>query len=247
MPYDISNGNFTQISNPLLERLAELQLSGAGFRLILFIIRNSYGYKRKWTRHESVRKIGRDIKMTSSSVGLAIQVLIENGILEKNGKGELCLNKSGIASVRETGHLRASEKLDKSVRETGQSVRETGQSVRETGHPLIIRKENLKENSKERETYPEAFILFWKAYPRKTGKDKALESWKKKSPPLADCLTALEWQRNQSQWVKDSGQFIPHPTTWINQGRWNDEPIKASAGSSSAPIPGKYDGIGEKA
>ena len=182
------------------------------------------------------------------AVHLAIQVLLDNGILTRNKAGEYSLNKDGLnKSVPKTEHLKAFPKRNKSVPKTEHTVPESERSVPKTEHPLIISKENLKENSKERERYPDEFVLFWKAYPRKTGKDKALESWTKKSPPLTDCLKALEWQRNQSQWVKDGGQFIPHPATWINQGRWNDEPIKASSGSSSAPIPGKYDGIGEKA
>ena len=104
-------------------------------------MRNSYGYNRKNTKAKSVRKIGKEINMTPSSVSLAIQVLIENGILGKTDKGEFYLVKNGLG-VRETGHLQVSEKLDKTVRETGQSVRETGQ-------PIYIRsKENLKERKK---------------------------------------------------------------------------------------------------
>ena len=185
--------------------------------------------------------------MASSAVGLAIQVLLENDIIIKNAKGEFSLNKQGIASVLKTGHLKVSLKLDKSVLETGQSVLETGQSVLETGHPYYLNKENLKENSKETERYPEDFLIFWKAYPKKSGKDKALESWKKKNPPLQTCLSALKWQTRSTQWTKDGGQFIPMPTTWINQGRWTDEPVKAAqSGDLAAPVPGKYDDIGEK-
>ena len=25
------------------------------------------------------------------------------------------------------------------------------------------------------------------------------------------------------QWNRDNGQFIPHPATWLNQRRWEDE------------------------
>jgi hypothetical protein len=74
------------------------------------------------------------------------------------------------------------------------------------------------------------FVDFWKAYPRKTGKDAALKSWKVKNPPLDKCLTALEWLKKSPQWLKVDdqgvkGAFIPLPATWLNQGRWNDVPI----------------------
>ena len=29
--------------------------------------------------------------------------------------------------------------------------------------------------------------------------------------------------------MRDNGQFIPHPATWLNQERWDDEPDFTSA------------------
>ena len=68
------------------------------------------------------------------------------------------------------------------------------------------------------------FEEFWQAYPRKTGKLKAKQAWEKHTPPLDAVLGSLEWQRRQDDWTRDNGKFIPHPTTYINQGRWMDEP-----------------------
>jgi len=36
-------------------------------------------------------------------------------------------------------------------------------------------------------------------------------------------MSALRKQKNTEQWLKDNGKFIPHPTTWLNQARWEDE------------------------
>ena len=41
--------------------------------------------------------------------------------------------------------------------------------------------------------------------------------------PLEVLLTAIEKQKESAQWSKDNGQFIPHPTTWLNGKRWEDE------------------------
>jgi len=68
------------------------------------------------------------------------------------------------------------------------------------------------------------FDLFWGQYPLKRGKDKALEAWAKKKPPIDDVLQALQWQKQSEQWQKNNGQFIPNPATYLNQGRWKDEP-----------------------
>jgi hypothetical protein len=68
------------------------------------------------------------------------------------------------------------------------------------------------------------FETFWKAYPRKVGKDAAEKAWSKKKPILADVIDALKWQILSEQWAADGGKFIPHPATYLNQGRWQDEP-----------------------
>lgn len=72
------------------------------------------------------------------------------------------------------------------------------------------------------------FEQFWQAYPRKTGKGVARKAFAKalRVTTLDTILTALEWQRRQEQWIKQGGQFIPHPSTWLNQERWDDEPTQ---------------------
>ena len=70
------------------------------------------------------------------------------------------------------------------------------------------------------------FDIFWDAYPRKVGKFKALKSWERLKPSytLTDMImTALEFHKKQEGWNKEGGKFIPHPATWLNQRRWEDE------------------------
>lgn len=72
----------------------------------------------------------------------------------------------------------------------------------------------------------ERFERFWAGYPKKTGKDAAWREWLKRSPSVdltERILASVQQQRSSSQWLKDGGQFIPHPRTWLNQGRWQDE------------------------
>ena len=76
------------------------------------------------------------------------------------------------------------------------------------------------------------FDEFWAAFPRKVGKDAALKAFEKRRPDRAmldQMLAAIAKQRASPDWQKDGGQFIPHPTTWLNQGRWQDEVTVVSA------------------
>jgi hypothetical protein len=72
----------------------------------------------------------------------------------------------------------------------------------------------------------DGFDLFWQRYPKKIGKDDARKAWGKKKPRIDNVLEALSWQINSDQWTKQDGQFIPNPATYINQGRWKDEPLE---------------------
>jgi hypothetical protein len=86
------------------------------------------------------------------------------------------------------------------------------------------------------EAVPLAFAEWWRAYPKKVGQKAALKAWKKAKgkPPLPVLLAAVEKQKTWAQWQRDGGQYIPNPSTWLNQGRWNDEPPEAQSRASPA-------------
>jgi len=69
------------------------------------------------------------------------------------------------------------------------------------------------------------FETFWEAYPRKVGKGAAKKKFNAaiKKTTLDAMFSALEAQKQSEQWQRDNGQYIPHPATWLNQERWDDE------------------------
>ena len=73
---------------------------------------------------------------------------------------------------------------------------------------------------------PDNFNAFWSVYPKKVGKKDALKAWQKLKPDDALTKTIVggvrKWQASK-QWAEDGGRFIPHPATFINGERWNDE------------------------
>jgi hypothetical protein len=87
---------------------------------------------------------------------------------------------------------------------------------------------SLKEEESLREK-DIAFDRFWSEYPKKIGKGAARRSWskiKRPSETLGQILVALKWQLRSDQWTRDGGQYIPHPATYLNQTRWEDEPVE---------------------
>lgn len=78
------------------------------------------------------------------------------------------------------------------------------------------------------------FNVFWSEYPRKVGKKKAREAFFKIKPGQAKfrtIMSALQVHKTTADWTKDGGKWIPHPTTWINGERWEDE-IQIESGES---------------
>jgi hypothetical protein len=110
-----------------------------------------------------------------------------------------------------------------------EGVSDAGSTEREREREREI-KEKLKTSSS---SVDDVFLKFWLIYPRKVGKGDAEKAWKKISKPVetfALIEAALKWQKESIEWRKENGAFIPHPSTYLNQRRWEDE-----SGSVSAP------------
>ncbi|MEX0895653.1 MAG: hypothetical protein WDZ94_01795 [Patescibacteria group bacterium] len=83
------------------------------------------------------------------------------------------------------------------------------------------------------------FEQFWEIYPRKIGKGAARKAWLKiskthQSQTLLDAVSAYAQHPDLPE-----VQYIPHPSTWLNQERWMDDLSsmgKANATSVAADI-----------
>lgn len=74
------------------------------------------------------------------------------------------------------------------------------------------------------------FAAFWEAYPRRTGKGAARKAFASAVAAGADpkvvVITASNYAERCGQLQKEP-QFIPHPATWLNQERWDDDEEQA--------------------
>jgi hypothetical protein len=108
-----------------------------------------------------------------------------------------------------------------------QSFRKTKepQKYSETNKQITTSKEVKKERSiKEVDQNETNFDLFWSEYPRKVAKKKAKQIWMRQKlgngtfPKIMDSLRKV---KKTEQW--EEVRLIPHPATWLNQERWEDE------------------------
>ena len=72
--------------------------------------------------------------------------------------------------------------------------------------------------------YPEPFLKFWKAYPKKEGIAAAFKAYQKikaPRPTLNIIIDSIETHSKTEKWKNK--QYIPLPATFLNQRRWEDE------------------------
>jgi hypothetical protein len=81
--------------------------------------------------------------------------------------------------------------------------------------PMNLPKEPSKETP---------FDLFWKMYPLKVGKGAAKKAWDKaveEADPDLIINGAVQYARDPNR----HPSYTAHPSTWLNAGRWADDPL----------------------
>lgn len=76
---------------------------------------------------------------------------------------------------------------------------------------------------------PEMFVRFYTIYPRRIGKKAAEKAWAKAIKDGAEPELVIQAaQRYAASRVGQDPKYTPHPATWLNQGRWEDEPERTT-------------------
>lgn len=80
------------------------------------------------------------------------------------------------------------------------------------------------------------FGAFWSAYPRRTAKGEARKAWLsmlKRGAEPTDVIKAAE--EFATRVASSDPKFIPHPATWLNQERYDDETAAAAQPQGEPP------------
>lgn len=81
------------------------------------------------------------------------------------------------------------------------------------------------------------FAEFYLAYPRKVGKDAARRAFEKAAKSSGPEVIIAGARRFAADPNLPDKQFIPHPATWLNAGRWDDEPLPPRSQGPMLPPP----------
>lgn len=184
-----------------------------------------------------VNELALDIDEDSDNVGITVQFLLANGILHQNTISEYEMltaaemTGSECESARRVRKLRAARALEipASLSETAlQCNGAVTDCNTEKEKDIEKRKKNIScPRKRAKSEIPVGFTEFWNAYPRKVAKQNALKAWAKTgaedSQALTDTIIADVRRRLSGEWDGKEVQYIPHPATYLNQRRWEDE------------------------
>ena len=106
-----------------------------------------------------------------------------------------------------------------------------------------MQQSNLFHTTRSRAGYSVDFLKWWEAYPRKVGKLRAEKCYALAVKQLGkrEGTKTNEAHPRLLQAAKDfrlraekmQPEFVPHPATWLSQGRWDDEPDQSPLNSTA--------------
>lgn len=126
------------------------------------------------------------------------------------------------AAILETVSQTVTETVYESLNQTPENQNPTQPYPTQPYPTLLVRKPAKAKRSPINST---DFDRFYDAYPRKISRKKAMEAFAKISPSpelLETIMAALKAQAATTKWRMEP-QYIPHPATWLNQSRWEDD------------------------
>ena len=219
------------------------KMSDTELRVVLVVTRQTLGWieneetgMRKtedWiSQKQLVEKTGR----SNRAISTAINNCIKNKWIEARDKtGNLLKTpeeRSGNKVFYRLGNI-FTDKLKKTSEDSSQvkkPVNLTTQTSEPNDTPSIT-KETIHKDVQNAHT--SFFSLFWEEYPKKINKQRARVIFKKlkiTNTLLKVILDSIKKSKQTTGWKKNNGQYIPHPSTWLNDKRWEDEAQKKEGG-----------------
>jgi len=159
-----------------------------------------------------------------NTIRLALQAFRKLEMISIDDDGTILLpnfskhqNTEGLEKIREQTRLRVAK--HRQLKAGNEDVTPSNVTVTQQN------KNRIDKNRKEIDKV-NTFDIFWNAYPKKKSKGQAETAFKKVNPDdqlLQVILKAIEEAKKSEGWLKDGGQYIPYPATWLNAKGWEDE------------------------
>lgn len=250
---------FLRIANELYDAILAFPFTARQLKVVLSIMRKTYGFGKKQD-DISASQIGAMCGMSRNHATSTLNQLAGLRVITKipGVYGSVVgINKdykvwviTSSESVQ-VSRVGTSTELGRGVPEQYFDSPELGRvDSPESGHTKDNFPKDNKQKKKDSCANADAFARFWSAYPNKKSKGRAQKAFEKLNPNeqlLATILEAIERAKTSVQWTKNSGEYIPHPASWLNAAGWEDEFSNESYEVSFAAFVDQCKAAGEKA
>lgn len=210
-----------------IEALRDKRLTLEQFRVLGALL----SFRRKvgdvvWPSRQAIADV---CGIHPANISSATSALERLGWLTKDGKGGHSKATRYTITVPET--LAHSATVADAATVADSATRPLADSA--TRLPLAESATRKEERSEQRNGRGAAarFAHFWSAYPKKVARadaEKAFAKQKIDDALLERILLAIADQSRTDEWRCHDGKFVPHPATWLNGHRWEDETGEAS-------------------
>jgi hypothetical protein len=202
--------------------------------------------------HPSQPTLAKEARCSESSVRRALLELEALGVVERVRRKSSQGRASNGYVLHPNGRLRADERFDSDpVSLTATSPGSVPVSVSPTvmvpvtgtggsGQGQLLAPLIEEEPLKNQPSVSDLFDEFWAVYPRKVGKDAARRGFSAAARKVGAQVVLDGARRFAADPNLPEAQFIPHPSTWLSRGSWDDEalPARITPIGGAAPVAG---------
>lgn len=201
----LENG-YCRIANKIMDKLCKIRVPGETMQCLIVIIRKTYGFNKKQDCI-SLSQFEKYTGLKRPNICRALNKLKSMNLIS-------IIKKDNGNIYKFNKHYELWLPLSKKI---------TNKIIIKKDKKSLSKKIHTKYNSTKNNDIS-IFASFWELYPKKVAKKTAVKAFEKINPDktlLQQMLKAIENQTKSKQW--QDKQYIPHPATWLNRERWNDE------------------------
>ncbi|EGT5653931.1 replication protein [Cronobacter sakazakii] len=229
---------YAKLSNMLLEAYAGADLTKRQFKVLLAILRKTYGWNKPMDRI-SDSQISEIAKLPVKRCNEAKLELVRMGLIKQQGGmfgpnkniDEWCIPQNEGISLK-TGDktsLKLRESYPSKQGDTKDTIQKKERQYKNT-MPEQVQAKQEKAPSRHEETDKAFENIFWRAGMVKKGKQKAIsafrsqfQEWRKESRGTPEQFAQMLAEDIACRKGKQFGFDNLHPATYLNGKRWNDD------------------------
>ena len=217
MQVDFNNG-WLKLHRKIYEW--EWYTDGNTFRLFLHLLLNANFEDKKWKgitikKGELLTgrlKLADDLKLSEQQIRTSLNRL--------KSTNEITIKSTSQYSIISINNWEEYQQIN-------QASNQQVTNNQPTSNQQVTTTKECKERKEHKEIYNDQFEIFYKKYPLKKSKDNAYSKFcsilKNKKATFEQIMTGLDNYINEIKIKGTEKQYIKHPSTWLNQGCWDDD------------------------